>query len=1486
MLNRKKTFETTCPRIYAYTTPDYHKNIGWLKIGYTATQTVEERVRQQLKYSRLDFVIEWWRRAPYDDENDKQLIDKDFHKFLIERYKIKRDADGLEWFKIDADTARKYLEEFCAGKSYRPLPPADSDDYTLRAEQNAAVEQTLEYWMQNPAPSEFLWNAKPRFGKNLAVYEFIKEYDAAKVLIVTNRPAIADSWYKDFLKFTAKNPARNYIFTSNTAKIGTPFDGKLADGQRLIAFISLQDLKSAESFGGKTKKLDWIKKGNFSWDILVVDESHEGVDTVKTAAAFENIARDFTLYLSGTPFRAIANEDFRTEQIYNWSYLQEQTAKRNFTAEPNPYADKPRMNLFSYRLSDMILDKISDGLILDGENLDYAFDLNEFFSTNGKGKFLHEADVKKFLDALTHNEKFPFSTTELRDELKHTFWLLHRVDSAKALAKLLNSHEIFSDYEIVVAAGDGKVDESDVTLNEKSLERVKKAIASHDKTITLSVGQLTTGVTVPEWTAVLMLSDIKSATLYMQAAFRAQNPCRVGDLQKTNCYVFDFNPARTLEIYSTFAQSICHGTGALEKIRELLNFFPALAEDANGKMVELDAEKIMSLPQILKVNQVVERGFMDNNLFNPDSIVHVFSATPKLVDILNKIPRDDSPDKKSTITINLDDSEVTPESVTKKTGKIFGEKVRQPRENIPASEAAREIADAVQKSYALTKAQTDALARKIDKNLDGDTSDENIARVQREVIEQLETKKADDARRKKDSEIRAHLRGFARTIPSFIMAFGDRNLTLKNFEQHIDAAVFLEVTSITLEEFQFLRDASIFNENVFDAAIQKFLDLKDELADYLAENHDKDIFCYIPPQNTRQIFTPRHAVIQMLDALERENPGIFDDPAQKFLDPYMKSGMFIVEIVKRLFRSAALKKIFPDDTARLTHILTRQVYGFAPTEIILRISTSYIFGSYKIPRSNFVRADISSAILAGTLDECLKKNFTIRVTVLNHDRVKKFGEVFTPKEIVDEMLDNPEIADVFQNLDAKILEPTAGTGAFLEGILQRKLKFAKTREEKFRALASIYAVELQLDNLDAAKDKMAKIFAASFQNFSSDDEISMRQILDANIIQGDILKAKNYHDEALAFTEWIIGAEIVKGEKIYYDNLGGFFSFFNFTVGNPPYQLDTKGDNKTYAAPIYHRFLEEFFSRCDRVLMIHPARCLFRAGGTPKKFIDRLLSDSHIKIIRYFPNASEVFENIDLKGGVAITYRDTNRFFGAVKVYIPFPELRAIFHKVTTRKDFKPLTEIMRGVGIFHYTEQLHVENPTAASRMSKTHEYDVKTNALENFPDIFLDDKPNDDREYIKMWGLVRMERVCKWIRRDYILDIPLLHVYKVMIPKAYGGAGALRENGPTMLVGLPLVGYTETFITLGAFDSAVEAESALKYVKTKFARALLGVLKVTQEATPPKWKYVPQQDFSAGSDVPWEKPVAQIDEYLYVKYGLSAAEIAFIEANVKAMD
>lgn len=641
-----QTTKQVVPMIYGYSTPEVMRHNGWTKIGYTE-QEVETRIKQQTHTADVKWNLEWKGNATFDDGSGEIFTDKDFHAYLRKSGVEQETGKNNEWFHISGPDSKQMFHDFREDhgilKTTNTVIP-----YVLREEQQRAVAMTINYQALHHN-GEFLWNAKPRFGKTLSVYDFVKQSGAEKVLIVTNRPAIANSWFSDYERFLGSESG--YLFVSEVDALKDRrgvftreeyTKSLVKEEHKCIEFVSLQDMKGSIHFGGQYNKLGEV--ANMEWDILVIDEAHEGVDTYKTDVAFDRIKRKFTLHLSGTPFKALANNKFADDAIYNWTYADEQKKKRDWDSsseEENPYATLPRLNLYTYQMSEIIKDELQQGIEIEGETEEYAFDLNEFFAV-ANGKFIHESSVDKFLDALTRQTKYPFSTDELREELRHTFWLLDRVDSAKVLAKKLREHPVFKEYEIVLAAGDGKLDDNEETM--KSYDKVVAAIASHDKTITLSVGQLTTGITIPEWTAVLMLSNMRSPALYMQSAFRAQNPClfKLGTSfkRKENAYVFDFDPARTLTIFEQFANNLnpktAKGDGTAEErkenVRELLNFFPVIGEDEQGELVELDAEKVLTIPRKIRSVEVVKRGFMSNFLFQ--NISNIFGAPKEVIDII------------------------------------------------------------------------------------------------------------------------------------------------------------------------------------------------------------------------------------------------------------------------------------------------------------------------------------------------------------------------------------------------------------------------------------------------------------------------------------------------------------------------------------------------------------------------------------------------------------------------------------------------------------------------------------------------------------------------------------------------------------------------------------------------------------------------------------------------------------------------------------
>lgn len=1050
-----RAFREITPLIYSWMTPDIPKYAGWEKIGYTEQESADARIAQQASQLSVEKKKLWSRRALFTSEAGGRFTDKEFHAYLHQQG-VERETTPkrTEWhrFVIGPKSSLEYFNDF-AGQDFPYFQHgSEEDDYVLRPEQQAAVEQAVAAFEAGKA--EVLWNAKPRFGKTLTTYDLMRALDVRRVLIVTNRPTIANSWFDDFTRFIGHRTTYRFVSESPSLAGRSPmtreqwraFSLNHEDEEpRIVEFLSLQDLKGSQYFGGSYDKLRHIAQ--FDWDLLVIDEAHEGIDTTKTDVAFDQIRRRWTLHLSGTPFRALASGKFDQDQIFNWTYEDEQAARRQWEddGQENPYAALPTLNLLTYQISRMIMDRLAEGVAIDEDeaNIDYTFDLNEFFATKDNGFFEHEAEIIQFLDCLTTNEKYPFSTPELRDEIRHSFWLLNRVASAKALEKLLKKHDVFKDYTVILAAGDGRSDDdTDPVAAGKSLDKVRMAIAeaekSDGKTITLSVGQLTTGVTVPEWTAVIMLSDLSSPAQYMQAAFRAQNPCtyeRAGRVfQKQNAYIFDFAPERTLTIFDAFANNLHLNPSGdqgvrQENIRRLLNFFPVLGEDAEGRMIELEASQVLTFPQVFKAREVVRRGFLSNLLFA--NVAGIFRYSEHVKEILDKLPTA----KQGKVTNGQPIEIPQPPPVTDPEGnvQVDVETVINPRvselgkpvysiEDIPTIEpdapahtAATQIAKAVaeqsrkkreelKEAYGLTAKQVERDEKRTEQAMKDQVerayTEHNIASkhlkdelknaateaeaqvvearraeqdkafktnilaivegtmdaIVPEVVTREETKKEQKRANQTMDDARSHLRGFARTIPMFLMAYGDRGIRLSNFDDYTPDDVFEEITGITEAEFRLLRDGQevteengtvtkipgLFDEAVFDQSVQEFLDKKEALADYFDDAQTENIFAYIPQQKTSLVFTPQPVVKMMVDTLEADNPGIFADPTKTFADLFSTAGLFLMELVRRL--DTGLADVVPDQDVRLRHILTSQVFEMSHNEILHRITTEAVSG--------------------------------------------------------------------------------------------------------------------------------------------------------------------------------------------------------------------------------------------------------------------------------------------------------------------------------------------------------------------------------------------------------------------------------------------------------------------------------------------------------------------------------------------------------------
>ncbi|MBO4445036.1 MAG: Eco57I restriction-modification methylase domain-containing protein [Bacteroidaceae bacterium] len=544
------------------------------------------------------------------------------------------------------------------------------------------------------------------------------------------------------------------------------------------------------------------------------------------------------------------------------------------------------------------------------------------------------------------------------------------------------------------------------------------------------------------------------------------------------------------------------------------------------------------------------------------------------------------------------------------------------------------------------------------------------------------------------------------------------------------------------------------------------------------------------------------------------------------------------------------------------------------------------------------------------------------------DRVKDMAEVFTPSWVVKMMVNNLNI-----DIDTLCLELTCGEAPFLVsrydattgepiainervGILDRKLRLVNDQQlsdadwlaQIRQAFQSTYGYEWQGDSLLLARENLLNTFVDYYVarfGFMPDTTLlqDYAEIISWNFWQMDGLTYRTPREkydlqpqaQLSFFDETPIEApaplcvikdwekeEVIKVNEIQIRQIKNQnIMKFDVIIGNPPYQEEMEG---TSDSAIYNFFMDEGYKIGSKVEFITPARFLFNAGKTPKYWNRKMLNDPHLKVLYYEQDSSKVFSNTDIKGGVAVTYRNEAVICGAIEVFTSFVELNTIRDKVTGRKGFQSFSELIYAPESYKLTDIIHEENPDVRGRLSRGHDFDIVTNIFSKLPDIFLDEKPSGNEEYVGFIGLEGNKRYTKYVKKRYVRPHGNLEKWKIILPKS-NGSGAIGEVLSTPLIGTPLIGHTQSFISIGAFETEAEANAALKYVKSKFARTMLGILKITQDNKKGTWKFVPLQDFSPSSDIDWSKSIAEIDEQLFDKYGLDEQERNFIRTKVKEM-
>jgi hypothetical protein len=821
------------PRIYAYSI-DAETHAGLLKVGQT-TRDVKQRVAEQLKTAAI---------KNYRIELDEDATREDGTVISDHQVRAALGRKGfanteLEWMRCTVADVRTVLGELRTGAS---VSGPRHETFSMREEQAEAVEKTHAYfrsiWQEDPeAVPRFLWNAKMRFGKTFTTYQLAKKLGARRVLVVTFKPAVEDAWQTD-LESHVDFEGWQYHSRATGTEPGT------ADPEKpLVYFGSFQDLLGKDTAGNIKAKNEWLHAIN--WDLVVFDEYHFGAwrETAKElfegeedagaeakaefgttlsgratkAVTIEDFNEDFEelaeteseflpittrayLYLSGTPFRALATGEFIEEQIFNWTYTDEQRAKAAFAAqhpeEPNPYGALPQLRLLTYQMPDDLLAIASAGEFDE-------FDLNAFFEASGTGpsaQFKHKGDVQKWLDiirggymprAVEHlktgtRPPFPYSDVRLLPYLQHSFWFMPNVASCHAMANLLaEKHNTFwHDYTVVVAAG------ASAGIGLDALPPVRRAIGNgfDTKTITLSCGKLTTGVTVPQWSSILMLRNLKSPETYFQAAFRVQSPWSIknpnGDdpneeeVLKPVCFVFDFAPTRALRQLSEYGIGLSPNEPNPENaVRDLVSFLPVLAYDG-ANMTQIDAGGILDIAMAGTSATLLARKWESALLVNVDN------------DTLRRI---------------LDNPEAMAAVERIEGWRSLGDNV---------------IETIINKSELV-------------KELKGKGKEHDLTDKERKELSAEEKEY-----KSKRKQIQEKLVKFATRIPAFMYLTDFRENTLQDVITKLEPALFLTVTGLTVEDFHLLVRLRVFNTEQMNQAVFAFRRYEDASLRYTGiESH-------------------------------------------------------------------------------------------------------------------------------------------------------------------------------------------------------------------------------------------------------------------------------------------------------------------------------------------------------------------------------------------------------------------------------------------------------------------------------------------------------------------------------------------------------------------------------------------------------------------------------------------------------------------------
>ena len=662
-------------------------------------EAARKRINQYTQTAGIAYDLLYTELTIYNRGGLRSFNDKEVHN-VLERSGIKKKVfdtanKANEWFITDLETVKRAIAAVKEGRS--SLSSAEvTREYSpivFRPEQQEAISKTKKQFKKG---NQMLWNAKMRFGKTLSALQVVKDMEFQRTLILTHRPVVDAGWFEDFGKIFYDRKDFAYGSKNNGESYDSLERRAVSHGLRYVYFASMQDLRGSELVGGNFDKNNEVFATD--WDLIIVDEAHEGTQTELGKAVMGELVKEQTkvLRLSGTPFNLL--DDFKEDEIYTWDYVMEQRAKMSWDelhfGDPNPYASLPTLNIYTYDLGRLLHEFVDE---------DVAFNFKEFFRVNESGSFCHEKDVRAFLNLLTKEDKdslYPYANEEYRNIFRHTLWMVSGVKEARALSAMLQTHPVFQHFKVVNVAGDGDQDEE----SRDALEAVEQAIGKDPdatRTITLSCGRLTTGVSVKAWTAVFMLSGSynTAASSYMQTIFRVQTPATINGRMKEQCYVFDFAPDRTLKVIAETAKISSKAGKTSQSDRkamgEFINFCPIISIEGS-QMNRFDVLRMLEQLKRVYVERVVRNGFEDNSLYNDelmkldDMELQEFDDLKKIIGQTKAMPKTNQVDINSQGLNNEEYEEK--EKLEKKPKKELTEEERKRLEELKMKTKNREAA--------------------------------------------------------------------------------------------------------------------------------------------------------------------------------------------------------------------------------------------------------------------------------------------------------------------------------------------------------------------------------------------------------------------------------------------------------------------------------------------------------------------------------------------------------------------------------------------------------------------------------------------------------------------------------------------------------------------------------------------------------------------------------------------------------------------------